>query len=107
MSLLMSPQLAHWPPGCFLYGRRSKWAVMRDGPQIVSVKQLAELLQISTDTVYRWVNAGTVPSLRTTPRGRLRFVVDDVLDALRTHNDQHPADHLPRRPGRPRLRVPA
>jgi excisionase family DNA binding protein len=80
---------------------------MSHSPQIVSVKQLAELLSVSVDTVYRMAAAGTVPSLRTTPRGRWRFLVDDVLAALAEHNKAHPADQLPRRPGRPRLRLGA
>lgn len=74
---------------------------MSDVPKMVTVKQLAKSMHVSKDTVYRWIGAGLVPAMRMPGRGRWRLVLDDVLQALQTHNDQHPADHVPRGPGRP------
>ena len=48
---------------------------------MVTVKQLAESLQVSPDAIYRWVAAGKIPSLRL-PGGGLRFDEVAVRDSL-------------------------
>jgi excisionase family DNA binding protein len=49
----------------------------------LSVRELAELLNVAEDTIRGWAAAGTIPALRACPRGAWRFDADEVLDALR------------------------
>lgn len=52
-------------------------------PQLVPVDDLADALSVSTRTVWRLVERGTIPTYRV---GRaVRFCVDEVIDAVKDH----------------------
>lgn len=52
---------------------------------VISTRQVAELLAVSEATVKRWADAGTLRCFRT-PGGHRKFRMSDVADFLRTHN---------------------
>jgi excisionase family DNA binding protein len=49
----------------------------------LTAHQLAEVLAISTDTLYRMTRDGRIPCEKLSPRGRVRYVQEDVERALR------------------------
>lgn len=49
----------------------------------LTVKQVAELLQVRTNTVYRWARTGYIPCIRVR-RKALRFDYDDIKRWERT-----------------------
>ncbi len=56
--------------------------------QLISGRELATRLAVSTRTVRSWANAGHIPSFRLTGN-RLRFNWDEVLEVIR--RGQQPA----------------
>jgi excisionase family DNA binding protein len=48
--------------------------------RLLTAREVAELLNVSTETVLRWARRGDLPAVRMpgTTRGRLRFRPDDV-----------------------------
>jgi excisionase family DNA binding protein len=55
---------------------------------LLTVRQLSTRLQLSPWSIYEAVRSGRLPARRLHPRGRLRFVEAEVMEALR------PAVHL-------------
>src|SRR6478736_9497515 len=51
---------------------------------IISTRQVAELLAVSEATVKRWADAGTLRCFRT-PGGHRKFRMEDVADFLRDY----------------------
>ena len=60
---------------------RSKPARTPTRKPLATAREVAELLGVSTWTVYSWSRKGTIPSLRATDR-ILRFDADAVIAAL-------------------------
>jgi excisionase family DNA binding protein len=58
--------------------------------EILTARQLAELLKVSETTVRRLAREGRIPALRITPR-LLRFQLKAVLSALDGTNTPRPA----------------
>ncbi len=50
--------------------------------EIVTVKELAERLQLKPETIRIWARQGLIPSLRPTPKV-LRFEMRNVLAAIK------------------------
>ena len=58
------------------------------GPML-TVREVAELLHIHTNTVRRWSDRGIIKAYRITSRGDRRFKLDDItrfLTQLNNHN---------------------
>lgn len=49
----------------------------RDLPRMLTVREVAEYLQVTTRTVYEWTARGELPCIRIS--NRLRFLHSDVL----------------------------
>jgi excisionase family DNA binding protein len=58
-------------------------------PRFISKKEFARLLSISMPTVYRWINAGTVPVVRL--GGRVLILASFVLELERQAVDNSKA----------------
>ena len=50
---------------------------MSDGRPLLTAREVAELLSVSTETVLRWTRLGDVPAFRL-PGGALRFRLDEL-----------------------------
>ena len=57
--------------------------VLRRNPSLLTVREVAAMLNIHVNTVRRWDDAGVLKALRIGPRGDRRFRREDV-DALLT-----------------------
>lgn len=57
--------------------------------RLLTVQQVAELLQVKLSTIYKWTHEGSIPHLKL---GRLvRFREDDILEWLRD-KDREPQE---------------
>jgi excisionase family DNA binding protein len=52
-------------------------------PELLTVRQLAKRLNLSSWAIYQAVKDGTLPGRRLRPRGRLYFSEPEVMDALK------------------------
>ncbi|MGZ0068645.1 helix-turn-helix domain-containing protein [Microbacterium arborescens] len=48
---------------------------------LVDVREMARILSVSTDTVYRWARGGHIPAIRV--GGRWRFLTAEVVESVR------------------------
>ena len=48
---------------------------------LLTAREVAELLDVSTETVLRWTRAGKLPAIRL-PGGAIRFREDEILGAV-------------------------
>ncbi|TQM02165.1 helix-turn-helix domain-containing protein [Pseudonocardia kunmingensis] len=53
---------------------------MADG--LITTRDLAQALNVSTKTIHRWVTAGKIRPTVITPGNQYRFNLDDVLHQL-------------------------
>ena len=53
-------------------------------PELLDVREIADALKVSRNTVYRLVAADAIPCYRTSARGRIRLDLAEVRAALRT-----------------------
>jgi excisionase family DNA binding protein len=58
---------------------------------IVTVKQLAEAVQVGPPTIRRWVKEDLIPVIRPTSR-TLRFHLEAVMEALKAPSTKEPAE---------------
>jgi excisionase family DNA binding protein len=54
----------------------------------VDVAEMARVLSVSPDTVYRWARSGVIPALKI--GNRWRFIVTEVLESVRQQAEPHP-----------------
>ncbi|QCR39662.1 hypothetical protein C1N74_03955 [Microbacterium sp. SGAir0570] len=54
----------------------------------VDAGELARILNVSTDTTYRWARSGVIPALKI--GNRWRFIVSEVLESVRQQAEPHP-----------------
>lgn len=60
--------------------------------RMMTIREVAELLHVHTNTLRRWADSNLIPSYRIGNRGDRRFARDDVnqfLKDLKTHNTNH------------------
>jgi len=50
--------------------------------KLLTVREVASMLHVHTNTLRRWSDAGTIKSLRITPRGDRRYRMQDILEFL-------------------------
>jgi excisionase family DNA binding protein len=60
---------------------------MRQPPELLTIGEAAEYLSVSTQTVRRWADAGSLPAIRT-PGNQRRFRREDV-EALLSEPTEH------------------
>ena len=58
-------------------------------PHYLTVAEVAELMRVSTDTVYRWINAGELPALNLGRRTTRVYRDDFVAFRDARHRDAH------------------
>jgi len=71
-----------------------------DGEQMgnmLTVREVAQLLHIHPNTLRRWSNRGLIKAYRITPRGDRRYRREEILNFLArlnaNHGDGRPADN--------------
>ena len=57
-------------------------------PDLLTVREVADLLRVSTLTIKRWVKRGKLSAIRINTRGDLRFKKDSVLWLLGIEPDE-------------------
>ena len=60
--------------------------IIREGDtgSLLTLKEVADMLEAQVDTVRAWADQNVLPSLRVGPRGDLRFRMEDVIAFLLT-----------------------
>jgi excisionase family DNA binding protein len=58
--------------------------------QLYTIAQVAELLGLSTRTIYRWIKAGRLPIVRLGRRVRIRH--GDVVAFIEANQERHTPD---------------
>jgi excisionase family DNA binding protein len=70
--------------------------------RLLTVKELAELLNVRPKTVYQWANLSQIPAIKL--NGTLRFDVADIISWIEACKKQVESDYNPfvqvRSPGR-------
>jgi excisionase family DNA binding protein len=61
---------------------------MPDETVYLTVKDIANRLQVSEQTVWRWIRSGELPSIKL--GGQYRVSPDDLQDFLKKHRKQPP-----------------
>lgn len=56
--------------------------------ELLTVKQISEILKVTKDQVYRWIKAGTLDAVRL-PSGTLRITMEVFEDFLHTKDEEH------------------
>ena len=51
--------------------------------KLVTAREVAEVLDFKPGTILDWFQAGKIPGYKLGPNGRVRFDLDEVLDAMR------------------------
>jgi len=64
------------------YGKAQAVRERKEGMKILTVKQVAELIQAKPSTVYAWAEQGVLPSIKMA--GLLRFDEDEVIEFIRS-----------------------
>lgn len=49
--------------------------------QIMTVKEVAELLRVKPKTIYQWAELGQIPCIKM--NGALRFDLDDIMESIK------------------------
>ena len=57
-------------------------------PDLLTVREVAEILRVSTLTIKRWGKRGKLPAIRINSRGDRRYKKDQVLYLLGINLDQ-------------------
>lgn len=52
-------------------------------PQLLTVREVAERLQVSSGSVLRWARLGLIPVYRVGPAGRVRIRLEDADGLIR------------------------
>lgn len=60
--------------------------IIREGDtgSLLTLKEVADMLEAQVNTVRAWADQNVLPSLRVGPRGDLRFRMEDVIAFLLT-----------------------
>ncbi len=56
-------------------------------PDVLSVREVANLLRVTTSTIKRWIHKGILPAHRISSRGDQQVLKKDVLNLLHTKHD--------------------
>lgn len=56
---------------------------MKQLPNLLSLKELAELIRVRTETIMRWEKKGIIKSIRKGANKKRFFTKEDILDFLK------------------------
>lgn len=60
----------------------SKRISINDLPDLLTLREVSQLLRVSTLTLKRWGKSGKLPAIRINSRGDRRFLREEVLKVL-------------------------
>lgn len=69
-------------------GRPSDTTKSTEREPLTDVREMARVLSVSQDTIYRWARSGVIPALKI--GNRWRFIVTEVLESVRRQAEPHP-----------------
>lgn len=58
--------------------------MLEDKPEILTIQEVAEIFNISIQTLRRWDNAGLLKAFRASPTQQRRYKKEDVIKYLET-----------------------
>lgn len=61
---------------------------LNDLPDLLTIREVADLLRVSTLTIKRWGKKGKLPAIRINSRGDRRYKKDVVLRLLGVENEE-------------------